>query len=639
MPSTFFGLNIAYTAVVSAQAGTNTTANNIANVRTAGYSRQVANTQAADAIRVNTKYGTMGAGVVTTSVTRLRDAYYDTKYWRNQSDVGLYEKRLYYLEQIENVYDDDEGNTGFVTIFGKMFNALDTLKGNAGDSNVRNQFISSAQNLTNYFNGVSTQLKNMQSDINNEIKSTVDSLNAIAQKIALLNKQINSIEIQGGHANELRDERDLLVDDLSEIVPVEVEEHLVANSNYPESYTGATNYKIKVNGQLLVDTFDYHTIAYTARENKINQTDVDGLFDLTWADTGVTFNPTTLAMSGSLKALMEMRDGNNKSAFRGDVATGDAAYGTEVVDGRNVTTITIENPSVTDVRDLHIAQEGTLTIRNNKYDYSDFKITKTPAVDENNQPILDEDNNPTYTYSYTFTLERELSPLEKGKLAGREAMIGMSIDAMGVPYYMAQMSEFIRSFAESFNRLQQGTEDNPGVDLNGNEMGVFFVADNKVDGSEFDFKDTDISAYANTYYQLTAETFAVADASVKDPTRISTMSKNNYTAGKDVDAYDIADAILKLQTDTTIYRGCSASDFLQCLLSDVTVDTNEAELFAENFQNIRAVIDKQRQSVSGVDEDEEALEMEKFRYSYNLASKMMSVMAQMYDKLINETGV
>lgn len=301
MASTFFGLTIAGSGLFAFQASTNTIANNIANVQTAGYSKQVANLQSAEGLRAYASYGTMGAGVNATSITQVRDSYYDVKYWRNQASTGLYDRRLYYMEQLESIYRDDDANTGFSTIFSKMFNSLDTLKNNAGDENVRNQFISDAQNLAIYFNGIYTQLNKMQEDINNEIKSVVDSVNATAQKIALLNKQINMIEINGGYANELRDERALLVDELSAILPVEVEEFPVENSNYPDMYTGGTNYRIKVNGQSLVDTFDYHELKYVARENKVNQTDADGLYDLYWADTGVSFCPDCNLHVGQLK--------------------------------------------------------------------------------------------------------------------------------------------------------------------------------------------------------------------------------------------------------------------------------------------------------------------------------------------------
>ena len=637
MASTFFGLNISASALAAFQASVNTTANNISNVNTAGYSRQVANLSASDSIRVNAKYGTAGTGVNVTSIKQVRDSYYDTKYWRNQSSVGLYEKKLYYMEQIEEIYTDDDTSTGFSSILDTFFNNLETLKNSASDTSARNQFISGAQNLTNYFNSVSTQLTQMQSDVNNEIKSTVDELNATAQKIALLNKQINAIEIQGSYANELRDQRALLVDQLSKIVPVEVEENEVTNSNDPNTSTGATTYRIKINGQTLVDTYEYHELAYTARENKVNQTDADGLYDLSWKETGVSFNPTGSATSGSLRALFEIRDGNNKSNFTGTVATGSSAFGTTTVNGKTVSTITINDPSITDVTKLNIASEGILTIQGTNYNYSGFTMNKEAVVDSNGDPVLDADGNATYTYSYTYTLEKELNTVEKGKLAGQSASIGSSIDAMGIPYYMAQMSEFIRVFAKAFNDLQEGTEDDPGVDLNGNAMGAFFIANNSATGSEYDFDDSSVSSTSDSYYQLTAANFGVASASVKDPSRIATMTKSNYTNG--ADSYDIITNTLKLKSDTTMYRGAGADDFLQCLYSDISVDTQEASLFNTNFTNIQSTIETQRQSVSGVDQDEEALDLVKYQNAYNLASKMIQVMSEMYDRLITETGV
>jgi flagellar hook-associated protein 1 FlgK len=69
------------------------------------------------------------------------------------------------------------------------------------------------------------------------------------------------------------------------------------------------------------------------------------------------------------------------------------------------------------------------------------------------------------------------------------------------------------------------------------------------------------------------------------------------------------------------------------------VDTQKAEIFQQNYSNLEASISTQRMSVSGVDEDEEALNLIKYQNAYNLASKVISVMSEMYDKLINETGV
>jgi flagellar hook-associated protein FlgK len=101
MPSTFTGLNIAYTGLVAANTALNTTANNIANIETEGYSRQVVNQTAATAMRAFQSYGCVGAGVDTLGAERVRDIYYDEKYWTNNSKLGDADKKQYYCSLIE----------------------------------------------------------------------------------------------------------------------------------------------------------------------------------------------------------------------------------------------------------------------------------------------------------------------------------------------------------------------------------------------------------------------------------------------------------------------------------------------------------------------------------------------------------
>ena len=170
MPSTFFGLTIASSGLSAYQVALNTSANNISNVQTKGYSKQQANRVASESIRAYAKYGSMGTGVTTESVKQLY----------NQSSVGLYETKLNYLKQIENYFIDDDSSKGFSTILNTMFNDLDTLNNNAGDVNTRQQFIGSAQNFATFFNSVASGLGDIQNNANEEIKSTVQNINSIA---------------------------------------------------------------------------------------------------------------------------------------------------------------------------------------------------------------------------------------------------------------------------------------------------------------------------------------------------------------------------------------------------------------------------------------------------------------------------
>ena len=248
MPSTFFGLTIAGSGLSAFQAAINTTANNISNVRTDGYSRQTANRVASEALRVHQKYGTAGSGVTTESITQMRDFYYDVKYWENNASLGYYDRKQYYMKQIETYFIDDDKNyqKGFSTILDTMFSDLDTLHGKSGDINTRKQFIGSAQSLTGYFTEVSKELQDLQSSCNVEIQTTVGKMNNLASKIATLNRQIDQLEVKGGKANELRDQRALLIDELSQIVPVEVTEAPIKDTNNAERVTGLNYYRVKI---------------------------------------------------------------------------------------------------------------------------------------------------------------------------------------------------------------------------------------------------------------------------------------------------------------------------------------------------------------------------------------------------------
>ena len=96
MASTFFGLHIGSSALSSFQVATNTTANNIANVKTTGYTRQEATLQAKDAINVTARYGSVGTGVTVTSIKQQRDLYYANKYWENKSILKDHTVRMVY---------------------------------------------------------------------------------------------------------------------------------------------------------------------------------------------------------------------------------------------------------------------------------------------------------------------------------------------------------------------------------------------------------------------------------------------------------------------------------------------------------------------------------------------------------------
>ena len=616
MASTFFGLDIAYTGVQAANAKLNTTANNIANVDTKGYTRQEATQVASDALRISQSYGMAGTGVTVTDINQVRNEFYDVKYWQAQTNLGQYDMKMYYMYQIEDYFTDKDTVEGFEPIFSAMFDSLEEVYKQAGTPSTKTQFIGAAGDLCEYFNAQATNLEKLQLGVNEEIKNKVDEINSIAEQIATLNKQINTIEVNHLRANELRDKRNLLIDQLSKIVDVEVRETPIYTTPGGTEKSGIYTYEVSIaGGQILVQGYEYNTLECVARsaEEKVNQSDADGLFEIKWSNT-MDFNLYGANLGGELKGLIEVRDGNNEEYFHGTTKgvkdNGDGTY-----------TVTIEVPNkdyLTDMNKCTLPDSGQLTLVNTKYKYSGFEFDGT--------------NPPTYT----FTIKPDAGQAAPTIFDGKEASVGTKIDYQGIPYYQEQMNEWVRIFAKAMNDIEK-----TAVDEEGNPAEVLFTAKDKVNGTEIKFDDSladnKYKSSDSDYYRLTAGNLSINNEMVKDASKFGTT----VDIKKGGDAQDVTELLLTVQDDKkkVNFRGCSAKEFLQCITSDIALSANNAKTFTENYTNINKSVSQTRLSISGVDNDEEALHLVKFQEAYNLSAKVMQIMTEIYDRLILQTGV
>lgn len=640
MPSQFFGLNIAYKGLLASNAALNTTSNNISNVQTVGYSRQQVVQQASDALRVFQTYGCAGAGVDTIAIERIRDEFYDNKYWEANTNLGEYSIKQYYMAQLENYFKDDGTTTGFKTIFDRFtVTGLQAILKNAGSTTSKAQFIGYAGELTDYFNGMASNLEKVQKDVNQEIKLKVDEINSLASEIASLNKQINVIELTGSKANELRDRRTVLLDQLSQIVDIETQEIPITDANNPERETGAFRFLVKIgDGQLLLDTSDYKQLECVARKTyqKVNQTDIDGLYDIYWSD-GQEFNLYGKTLGGALQGLVEMRDGNNAENFSGTITeTGrvDVTDPDGVTRAHDTVTVQVSHSYLQDLNKCNLSDSGgIISLGNQQFYYDSWSYTCT----------YDAAGKPSYSYTFVLSDSNLNDRNVTNDRVGKVAEIGSSIDYQGIPYYMKQMNEWVRTFSQKFNDIlnsgydaynKQGCSMFTGKLVTSNEQYVFadaFRYDKQTDGS------ITVNATDDSYYKLTAGNFSILAALVEDADLLAT--RKNVSDG--VDQYDLLNEIKDMvnNKEKMSYRGSKASEFLQCILSDVALNAGNANTFYENYKSISQTIDNQRISISGVDEDEEAVNLVKYQNGYNLASKMIQTLTEVYDRLILETGV
>ena len=648
MPSQFFGLNIAYSGLMASNAALNTTSNNIANVETQGYSRQKVEQAAANALRVFTTYGCAGAGVDVLAIEQVRDHFYDVKYWDNNANTGEYNMKQYYMKQVEDYFNDDSTIEGFKTIFDNMMTALEEVAKQSGSDTTKAQFIGYASNLTQYFNSMSANMSQVQKDVNQEIKLKIDEINSLAAEIATLNKQINVIEIDGkARANELRDQRATLIDQLSAIVDVKVIETPVHDTNNPDRLTGANRFLVQIaGGQTLVDTNEYNSLDCVSRktEEKVNQSDIEGLYDVYWVTNKLTgelgdeFNLYNASLGGELKGLVEMRDGNNGENFRGKVTEIGSTTkkvtenGVEVDKNFKTVTVAVTAEYLKDLNKCTLSDTGgKINLGNQIFYYNDWKMNYDAASD---------------SYSYTFIIDESINDANLTETRrGKEATIGQSVNYQGVPYYMEQMNEWARTFAGKFNEILAD-----GFDLYGNEGNILFSADKETEENQYLFEklfktkdengnkiNASVSMEEDSYYRLTAKNFNILNSMLDDPDLLAT--KVDAAAG--VDEYGNVEKLIKMINDKSevSFRGASTSEFLTCILSDIALNANNANSFYGNFNNVGKAIDNQRLSISGVDQDEEAVNLVKYQNAYTLASKMIQTLTEVYDRLILQTGV
>lgn len=618
MPSTFFGLEIASSGLRAANAALNTTANNISNASTVGYSRQEVKQEAMNPLRVFSTYGCAGAGVNTLAIERIRNRFYDQKFRENETKLGEFDTKAYYCKMIEE-YLTDDGKTGFKSIFDKLGEALQEITKNASSDATKRAFISQAKSMADYFNNMYGDLQNLQADANDEIKIRIDHINSIAQDLATVNKQINTIEINGSTANELRDKRDVLLDELSAIVDVDVVEDPILDQQGNE--TGIYRCIVRIaGGQVLVDQNEYNQLECVARaaDEKVNQTDIDGLYDVRWTH-GPDFGLYNASMGGALRGLVQLRDGNNGEYFKGMT--------TEVIYAGKTSKVTIETTDayLNSMMKCNLSDTGgVINIGDQLYYYTDWSYEGDGV--------------------YTFTIDNVKSdePISSIK-NNKQAVIGNDVRYQGVPYYMEQMNEWVREFSKKVNDIF--TE---GLTADGKDAGILFTGEVPTKNGQYTEDElNDSRKNGKGYYYMTAGNLSILDELMKDASLLGTrgdISDEVDENGEEISGVEQCAQVKKLismmsDKNQFSFRGRDAGGFLECVLSDAALNASNANIFYATYLSLETNIDNQRTSISGVDEDEEAVSLVKYQNSYTLASKMISVLTEIYDRLILQTGV
>lgn len=211
-------LNSGLSGLNAAQAGMATTQHNIANANTPGYSMQQI-VQAANTAQY-TGSGFIGQGTDVTTVQRVYNDFLNTQLLQAQSQasqLGTYQTQV---TQIDNLLGGT--TTGLSSALQGFFNSMNTVASSPNSVPARQSLLSSAQSLTTQFQSLSQQLTSISTGLNGQIRTSVSTVNSLAQQIATLNQSIVSAQATGQPPNDLLDQRDQLVSQLNQQIKATV---------------------------------------------------------------------------------------------------------------------------------------------------------------------------------------------------------------------------------------------------------------------------------------------------------------------------------------------------------------------------------------------------------------------------------
>ncbi len=316
MRSTFYGLSIGSSGLFMSQKQIDVTGHNIANVDVKGYSRQRYTSAAVEPYNSNVfiapvNTGTVGQGVKSKTLDQIRDQFLDKQYRQTNSDTAYWSTKSQSIQRIEGTFSAlDESS--LMSKMNNFFNSWTELQKYPYNPEYRVSVTNSALELTSVFQRYYSELNTQQQNYNGQVEALTKEVNVRAEQIADLNTRIFKYELSGEKANDLRDQRNLLIDQLSEYGDVDYK--------YEQNQWGDEYLTVYFGGEELVNHKNYHQIDAVEDSSNLG---VDGdtqLYKLVWNDGNdggwsATLTDTDVKLkSGEIQGYIDMRDGGGATS-------------------------------------------------------------------------------------------------------------------------------------------------------------------------------------------------------------------------------------------------------------------------------------------------------------------------------------
>ncbi len=623
MSGSFGGIEIGKRSLMAHSLQIQTAGHNISNADTEGYTRQRVNVRAFEPLyrpdlERAERAGQIGQGTDVESVKRLRDELLDTRIVAQTNVQSYWETREKYYTMLEQIYNEPEE----ISVRGNMdkfWESWQELSIYPDQDAARQAVVSRADSLTNSIQQRNKSLMAIGNQINEDINATVKQVNDYAKQIAELNNEIVRSKAMGDDPNDLMDRRDLLVEKLGKLINVTV------SRKDPDEFMVHTDGQIIVQGSI-------------ARQIE-TQTDIEhfGYSKLKWSDTQYD----AFFSGGSLGALVELRDKDVRSEMQ-SLNTMTLNFADLVNDvhrnaiGKNNVTgldFFVQHPFVENVNG-NFDRDG-----DGGFDSSYiFRFTGTNSLRLHEQIGLEgeitlsgHDGNVTVAYNATDTVEEVINRIN-------------NTDAE-VKAYLDQNDKLVLKASTAADW------DNPDfVIRHVEDSGMFLTGYAGIlsgSGAEgaYDWEQADaINALAGAQFGLAPVLNPSAYIQVNDQIHTDVQSVAaafpNLQGMADPGDGRAAVSIASIRnSNVMVGKSRTFDDYFADSVTNVGLKGEQAQNMLASQNAIMSDLTALRDSISGVNVDEELADIIKFQHGYNAAARFITVQDQLLETIINRMGI
>lgn len=622
MANSFGAIEIGKRSLMAHSTQINTAGHNITNADTEGYSRQRVQIKTFDPLyrpdlTREERPGQVGQGSSVESINRLRDELLDQRIVAQSNQETYWTTREKYYTMIEQVYNEPD-EISVRTNMDKYWQSWQELSVYPESQAARQAVVTRGETLAESIQQRYKALSGIGTLINGDIDATVKQINTITKQIADINGEIVKVKAMGDNPNDLLDRRDLLVEKLSGL------------ANITTDIRDDDEFMVHLEGNILVQ-------GHIARNFEVEpMTDNNGYSRVIWSDT----KNTVQVSGGTLGALIELRDVDIR----------------EQVQSLNTVTMNFSDL----VNDVHRAGIGM-----NNVTGLDFFVQHPFVTSVNGNYDRDGDGVDDHSYLFRFTGTNSLNPQEKLGLEGEMKLSGKS-GTITVPYHATDTIEEVvarindsdgevKAYLDRNNRLvlkattAKEMENPDFVIRHVEDNGMFLTGYAGIlngSGAEnaYDFAQADASNALRGEFSVSpvlnpAGYVAVNEAIKGDVLSVAAAYPNNQGKSMIGDARAAVEIASIRNTSVMIGKDRTFDDYFANSVTNVGLKGEQAEM---NMLSQNAIMDdlrNLRDSISGVNIDEELAEIIKFQHGYNAAAKFVSVIDQMLDTVINRLGV